>query len=811
MAVVPGGFFGSYFQTYQLLKDERVWNTKDYDYPIVRNAGQTDKILRNEDTGTGLLVEANKYGYFDTLTNGFHKELSNPVYQLRDSNGNPNNRYYIDQKNGDVYFRPDVAGAGQDYIAMPDGTAADGVTVQENGFKPIDGTVEQYFGTTFDLTTVPNPEDFGQGQANNIDIINQLVGREFESYEAVINGVRFFVGGTGQNSTTSTIQADVSNIPGGDNPEDALFHFVNSFTGGAPEFAGTGGGSWTHQPGTGTPPDGYYTSDGGNNLDLSAGTAFAQLNDADNTALDISGTELTMEAWVYYTGAGGSNMILNKESSYEFAINSGRLSMAVETAGPVGSNAWFWTDRADVTSTYGGPTAVPVNTWTHVAGVYDGTEFRLYMDGNLVQSVSSEPSGAPWAGGPFNGNIVPSNNNLNIGARGSTGTSSWFSGQIDEVRISDTVRYTGGSYTVPSSDFSPDSNTAGLWHFDDALGSNPVVDSSGNSLVGTALNNGAVLTDNNPSPIDGGNSNQMYFKERTADNFVLKTDIRVPKTSGEYVDIQFRADEPTASLSHSGYTLRYYENGNLELYKALSPDIGLGPGIIATGTAPALSTTTYRSLELHANGTNIYVNVDGAATGINVVDDINNYTDGYLIYRTSGNNAMDIDNFQLTGYNQPIHLLYNGLRKGKNYLTIKGYADTQAAIKVDTTSAIAGIDLSTTYNGANDNTDNYVPDLALLHQAAGGAGDPLITNELYQHETISGIQTSELLSDRAYWSASVQSALGVVGKLEFINREGGTLRKVAENLSSIQTIMQDLNSLLGADLDLFESHLNVIR
>ena len=45
----------------------------------------------------------------------------------------------------------------------------------------------------------------------------------------------------------------------------------------------------------------------------------------------------------------------------------------------------------------------------------------------------------------------------------------FFDGTIDEVRISDVVRYT--SDFVPSSEpFSPDANTLGLWHFDEGAG-----------------------------------------------------------------------------------------------------------------------------------------------------------------------------------------------------------------------------------------------------------------------------------------------------------------------------------------------------
>ena len=58
----------------------------------------------------------------------------------------------------------------------------------------------------------------------------------------------------------------------------------------------------------------------------------------------------------------------------------------------------------------------------HLAGVYDGTTWRLYRNGIQVSS-SAHPIGA-----------VTVTVNWAIGATGD-GTSRWFSGAIDDVRI----------------------------------------------------------------------------------------------------------------------------------------------------------------------------------------------------------------------------------------------------------------------------------------------------------------------------------------------------------------------------------------
>jgi len=63
-------------------------------------------------------------------------------------------------------------------------------------------------------------------------------------------------------------------------------------------------------------------------------------------------------------------------------------------------------------------------------------------------------------------------------------------GHIDEFRVSNTLRYTGTSYTVPSANFSPGANTVGLYHFDEGSGTT-AGDYSGNSNHGSFTVGGA--------------------------------------------------------------------------------------------------------------------------------------------------------------------------------------------------------------------------------------------------------------------------------------------------------------------------------
>lgn len=116
-------------------------------------------------------------------------------------------------------------------------------------------------------------------------------------------------------------------------------------------------------------------------------------------------------------------------------------------------------------------TAYPLGAWYALAGTYDGTKLRLFVNGELVGSFNTT------------GAIATSTKPLYIGSV--EGQGDVFNGYVDEVRVSNIVRYPA-TYALPSTAFSPDANTLGLWHLDEGTGTT-AADASGNangSLVG---------------------------------------------------------------------------------------------------------------------------------------------------------------------------------------------------------------------------------------------------------------------------------------------------------------------------------------
>jgi hypothetical protein len=134
-------------------------------------------------------------------------------------------------------------------------------------------------------------------------------------------------------------------------------------------------------------------------------------------------TGMTLEAWVYPTANGGGawREVLIKEQTGDQLYN---LYSNNEVNVPA-FQAYAAAQPATV-QRVPGPSELPVNSWTHLAGTYDGTTMRFYVDGVQVGTKA------------VSGNLLTSTGAVRIG-----GNSVWgefFQGRIDEVRIFNVAR-----------------------------------------------------------------------------------------------------------------------------------------------------------------------------------------------------------------------------------------------------------------------------------------------------------------------------------------------------------------------------------
>ena len=210
--------------------------------------------------------------------------------------------------------------------------------------------------------------------------------------------------------------------------------------------------------------EGSVGTSGYNQKNFGGALSFDQVDDnvsaGNNSLIQLSSG--TIEAWVYNI-AGGAGAIIAKYNAYGVYARSCTFQV-------YDWNATGWHDS--------GVNACD-STWHHVAltftsGVAGGT--KLWIDGALalttVQTVYNQSS------------------NLMIG---SDAGNNLLSGKIDEVRLSDNIRYTA-AFTPQTTPFATDSNTMTLYHFNE-LNGQVIYDSSSSANNGTLGVSSSVSTD----------------------------------------------------------------------------------------------------------------------------------------------------------------------------------------------------------------------------------------------------------------------------------------------------------------------------
>lgn len=159
-----------------------------------------------------------------------------------------------------------------------------------------------------------------------------------------------------------------------------------------------------------------------------------------------------------------------------------------------------------------GATHVADGNWHHVAATKSGGTIRLFVDGNIDASASDAPSGSisynnlrslstrtpnppafptnTWDNEPYIV-LAAEKHDYDQYVNNSPPQYLSYNGFLDELRISDIVRYTS-SFTPPSAPFASDGNTVALYHFDEGAGA-----TLANSV--SSLSNGVINVGGSPS------------------------------------------------------------------------------------------------------------------------------------------------------------------------------------------------------------------------------------------------------------------------------------------------------------------------
>jgi hypothetical protein len=196
----------------------------------------------------------------------------------------------------------------------------------------------------------------------------------------------------------------------------------------------------------------------GNYLELNGISDYATAED--DSSLDIgdeSHESLTVEAWIYPKSFGS---YIVSDEGYSFSTVPGKgVKFEVKSGEVVHSIV-----KTDVN--------FRPNRWHHVVGIFDNSANKLAIgfDGNIIWSEEDTTT--------FN--LENTNSQLYVGTFDDTKGN--FDGLIDELRISDIVRYPETNYDLDTY-FFPDNSTRGLWHFNEDETSISFTDTSENGNI----------------------------------------------------------------------------------------------------------------------------------------------------------------------------------------------------------------------------------------------------------------------------------------------------------------------------------------
>ena len=313
----------------------------------------------------------------------------------------------------------------------------------------------------------------------------------------------------------------------------------------------------------------------------------------------------TFEAWVYptsqsatYAGIMGNYNSSSSDFGTFFEITGGKWSVYVPSA------------RSDT------GVAVSLNAWSHVALVREGTgsnQLKLYVNGSSI-----------WTGTDSQ-NTTNTYKALISGI--DLGASYAFNGYMDEIRISNSARYTG-TFTPSTTAFTADSNTKLLIHsdYDGSLGS----DGSGNQndfnlvnitlddqVIDTPTNNFATL---NPLMTTGtkytySEGNLKYstasFRNGGATNNIAMTSGKwyweiVMTTNGSTAATHLGVVGMGAGIDHTdSYTPRsIYQPGSGDLYQSGSSTANIGTSAVGDIIGFALDVDS-NELSIYKNNSSI--------------------------------------------------------------------------------------------------------------------------------------------------------------------------------------------------------------
>ncbi len=274
------------------------------------------------------------------------------------------------------------------------------------------------------------------------------------------------------------------------------------------------------------------------------------LNFADHNDFDFGSGDFTIEYWLYPTTAGRHK--LRRGSTDYTAYFLGENGNAAY----ISSNGSQWnilSNQSMGTETTG--------VWQHYALVRNGNVFTTYRNGVVVDANTSSATINDRASEIFS-----------IG--GHTGQAAWtYHGYMDEVRISDSARYTGDfSGSVPSAAFTADANTKLLLHMDDV--------GLTDSPPGTVSATGTLISDTQTAPAATTEvSGVILYKDNGSGASTLGTHLKI------YLTANLQGSTPNWTGTNWTEAASY---GTAQTFSGTTKQVKLGKTTVTSGTQVAM-------------------------------------------------------------------------------------------------------------------------------------------------------------------------------------------------------------------------------
>ena len=322
---------------------------------------------------------------------------------------------------------------------------------------------------------------------------------------------------------------------------------------------------------------------------------------------DLAGTNtLTVEAWVNPSNLNGLGTIIG---NYNYPTNTNSMQFLLRRD----NDAYqFWIDDGNGYKlvTTGAGVAIS-GTWQHITGVWDGSESRIYVDGNLLGTNAT----ITGPGFPASTNSVVS---------GVNAINEDFTGQIDNVRVWNDVRTDVEIADGMTCEVIPsEQGLLAMYHFNDGI-------DGGTNTTNT------VLFDNSGNGYHG--TLQNFALTGTASNFVTsnRTDYMSIQAAigSSSINDRMYPSEP-ADFNGDGFDdlLIGTESGARDIYYS----DGLGHFEVPTPVANTIS-GSFAVGDIDNDGDIDFVNYFGADFKVYVNDGAGNFTDQAPISLTGTGN-----------------------------------------------------------------------------------------------------------------------------------------------------------------------------